>query len=89
MKKQLPDYNLARLYSLRLGASDFGYSNRKNKRFMVIYEGKKIHFGDPEMDNYLIHQDQNRKKRFHQRFRNFKNINNPYSSLYWSANVLW
>jgi hypothetical protein len=29
----------------RLGASEFGLSDRQDKRFYVVYDGKIIHFG--------------------------------------------
>ena len=29
----------------RLGASEFGLSDRKDKRFYVVYNNKIIHFG--------------------------------------------
>ena len=32
--------------AIRLGATDLKKSNRKNKKYMVLYKKKWIHFGD-------------------------------------------
>jgi hypothetical protein len=84
-----PEFNEAKKKALREGAEDFKISTRKNKRFMVKYNGKWIYFADPNMENFLIHRDNIRKENFHNRFKNSKNYNNKTSGLYWSQKVLW
>ena len=37
----------------RLGASEFGLSDRKDKRFYVVYDNKIIHFGLKHGHNLL------------------------------------
>ena len=39
--------------ALSLGASEFGGSDRKNKRFYVVYNNKIIHFGSPTAKTFL------------------------------------
>ena len=38
--------------ALRHGASEFGVSNRRNKKFYVVYNGKSIHFGAKGFSDY-------------------------------------
>ena len=42
--------NERRNLSLRLGASDFGLSDKPNKLYYVVYNGKHIHFGSKHFD---------------------------------------
>ena len=62
-------------------------SKRKNKKFHVI--DTNIHFGAKGMSDYLIHNDDDRRKRFHNRFKSNKGYNDPNSSLYYSRKILW
>lgn len=67
-------------------------SNRKGKKFRV--KDTNIHFGAKKangdiMEDYLIHNDNDRRKRFHDRFKNNPSINNPKSGLYYSSRILW
>jgi hypothetical protein len=77
------------------GATDFGLSTRNNKRFYVIYNDKKIHFGDPGA--YTFYDGASHVKRKSYRARHskillnngkpaYKNKNQP---AYWSWNLLW
>ena len=43
--------------ALNFGASDFGDSKAKGKRFYVIYNGKKINFGLKGGQTFIDHQD--------------------------------
>lgn len=66
-------------------------SDKPNKRYVVEYNGKKIYFGSPVHENYTIHKDKERKKRYIQRHKpveiNF--WNNPKYPSFWSRNILW
>lgn len=64
-------------------------STAKGKRFVIENNYGKIHFGADDMDNFLIHKDEKRKKAFHNRFKNNKGYNNPKSGLYYSSRLLW
>lgn len=63
-------------------------SNRKNKKYMVEISNKKIHFGDNRYEDYTMHNDTERKKRYIQRHIN-DNINNYYYPGFWSMHLLW
>ena len=62
-------------------------SKRKNKKFHVI--DTDIHFGAKDMSDYLIHNDYDRRKRFHDRFKSNKGYNDKKSGLYYSSRILW
>jgi hypothetical protein len=40
--------------AMKLGASDFGYSNVKGKKYFVVYDGKKLNFGAKGMSDFTI-----------------------------------
>ena len=77
------------------GATDFGLSNRKNKRFYVIYNNKYIHFGLKNGSTYIDHGDP--IKRINYKKRHSKIIDKqgiPFytqktSPAFWSYYVLW
>lgn len=81
--------------ALSLGASDFGISNRKDKRFYVVFNGKPIHFGSKTGNTYIDHHDEkirNAWKARHSRIINAYGI--PFYKIksspeYWSWNILW
>ena len=81
--------------ALRLGASEFGVSKNKNKRFYVIYQAKKINFGSKNGSTFYDHKDKTKRKAWYARHSKIKDksgnlvINNPLSASYWSANLLW
>jgi hypothetical protein len=79
----------------RLGATEFGLSSKKNKRFYVIYNGKYINFGSEFGNTYADHKDE--LKRINYRKRHSKIIDKngiPFYTLktspaFWSYHVLW
>lgn len=76
--------------NLNLPAKKIELSNRKDKKYVVeTLEGKKIHYGALGVDDFLIHQDEERRKRFHNRFRNNPSKDDPSSGLFWSSRLLW
>ena len=48
--------------ALSLGATDFGPSKAKGKRFYVIYNGKRINFGLLGGQTFIDHQDTAKRK---------------------------
>ena len=46
----------------KLGADSLQYSKRKNLKYMVEYNDKKIHFGSATTEDYLTHHDQVRRE---------------------------
>ena len=81
--------------AIKLGATNFGISKVKGKRFYVIYKGKIINFGSKIGYTYIDHKNDILKTNW--RARHSKIINNdgiPFykiktSPAYWSWNILW
>lgn len=67
-------------------------SKAKGKKYsMVIKDDKKrktINFGDIKMEDYTIHKDEERKKRYIQRHSK-ENWNDLYKAGAWSRYILW
>ena len=81
--------------AFKLGASQFGISNRINKRFYVIYKNKNIYFGSKNGNTYIDHHDDEIKKNWIARHSKIKNKKGEYvikikeSPSFWSHNLLW
>ena len=64
-------------------------STRKDKKYMILINGKRIHFGAKNYSDFLDHKDKKRRNNFHNRFRTNKSYNNKLSGLYYSRMLLW
>ena len=79
----------------KLGAKSLDYSNRKNNKYVVEYEGKKIHFGSTKYEDYLIHKDEERRDKYLARAKKITNKNgdatheSPSFPNYWPVKLLW
>ena len=70
--------------------NEINISTRKGKKYMIRSpKGKLLHFGALGMQDFLDHGDIERKKRFHNRFKNNKGYDDPESALYYSVRLLW
>lgn len=52
-------------------------------------EPKTIDYGRRGYSDFLMHRDEDRRFRFHSRFRHNVGYNDPNSPLFWSARLLW
>jgi hypothetical protein len=81
--------------AFKLGASQFGISNRLNKRFYVIYNNNTIHFGSKTGKTYIDHHNIDLRKNWIARHSKIQNSKGEYvitikdSPSYWSKNLLW
>ena len=79
----------------RLGATDIKRSTRKDKKWMVYYKDKWIHFGANGYSDYTIHRDKRRRDRYRRRHRNImlKDGRPAYTvktqPAYWAYHLLW
>jgi hypothetical protein len=79
----------------KYGATEFGISKTKNKRFYVVYDGKKINFGCKTGSTYIDHHDDIKRKNWFARHSKIKNKNGQYvinlksSADFWSHILLW
>lgn len=81
--------------ALSLGATDFGESRVKDKRYYVVYDGKRINFGSRDGSTYIDHDDDQKRKAWrarHSKIR-LKDGRPAYktktSPAYWAWNLLW
>ena len=79
----------------RLGATELWPSTRKNKTWMVLYEGKHIHFGATGYEDFTEHKDPVRRANYRRRHGAIKLKDGrlaytvPTSPSYWSYHLLW
>ena len=79
----------------KLGATTFGLSSRKDKRFFVYYDGKIINFGSKNGKTYFDHKDDKKRDAWYARHSKIKDkngktvIDNKHSPSFWSSWILW
>ena len=84
-----------RVKAMELGAIDFGISDRKDKRFYVLYNGRVINFGSKQGQTFIDHGNENKKNAWIARHSKIKNkagelvIKLKTSPSYWSYKILW
>ena len=76
------------------GATEFGLSKTKNKRFYVIYNDTKINFGSKVGKTYIDHHDGNKRKAWRARhIKILKNgkpaYKNKMSPEFWNWHLTW
>ena len=85
------DFKKLQKRSKKLGAKYLYYSKRK---YVVEYEGKKIHFGSTKYEDYLIHKDKDRRDKCLVKAKKITNKNgdftydSPSYPNYWSVKLL-
>jgi len=79
----------------KLGATEFGISTAQHKKYYVIYNNKKINFGDNRYDSYDVHGDKKRRSNYRKRASAIRNkdgeltYNNKNYANYWAYHLLW
>lgn len=67
-------------------------SDKPEKKFYIITkDGKKIYFGDSKYEDYTMHKDDERKKRYIARHQSREDwtVNGINGSAFWSRYLLW
>ena len=78
----------------KLGADSLQYSKRKNYKYMIEYNDKKIHFGSAKTEDYLTHKDPLRREKYHAKAKRITDKDGrlthelPFYPNYWSVNLL-
>lgn len=79
----------------KYGASDFKTSTRKNKKYMVLYNGKWIHYGQKGYEDFLDHNDKKRRMNYRTRARGITDAKGRQtyklktSANFWAYHTLW
>ena len=77
-----------------LGADSLDYSKRKNYKYVVEYNDKKIHFGSAKTDGYINHHDHVQREKYLNKAKKIKDKDGrlthelPFYPNYWSVNLL-
>ena len=78
----------------KLGATTLDYSKRKNNKYMVEYNGKKIHFGSVNTEDFINHKDPDRRDKYLTKAKKITNKDGqltqqlPTYPNYWSIKLL-
>ena len=83
---------VARQKGLMKYIKEIGYSKAKGKKYYVItIDNKKVNWGDKNMEDFLQHHDEERRKRFKDRFRSTfeKNKNNYNKPIFFAYQLSW
>lgn len=64
-------------------------STRKDKKYMVLIDNKKLHFGAAGMSDFTIHKDEKRKDNYISRHQKNENWNDIKTAGFWSRWILW
>ena len=78
----------------KLGADSLQYSKRKNYKYMIEYDNKKIHFGSAKTEDYLTHKDPVRREKYLTKAKKITDKDGrlthelPFYPNYWSVNLL-
>jgi len=78
----------------KLGATEFGLSGTKTKRFYVIYNNKIINFGSKVGKAFIDHHDKLIRKNWVERHSKISKDGKPAyknkeSPSYWAYHILW
>ena len=69
------DFKRLQKRAKKLGATSLDYSKRKNNKYMVEYNGKKIHFGSANTEDFIIHKDPDRRDKYLTKAKKITNKN--------------
>ena len=78
----------------KLGADSLQYSKRKNYKYMIEYNDKKIHFGSANTKDYITHKDPVRREKYLSKAKKISNKDGqltyqiPSYPNYWSVKHL-
>ena len=79
----------------KYGATDFGKSDEKNKRYFVIYKNNKINFGLLGGHTFIDHHNKSKQNAYKARHSQIflkdgtPAYKNKLSPAFWSWNLLW
>ena len=88
------DFRKLRQKAQNLGAGSFNYSKRKNLKYVIEYNDKKIHFGSAKTEDYITHHDKDRRRKYLNKAKKIKDKDGrltyklPFYPNFWSVNLL-
>ena len=88
------DFKKLQKKAKKLGARSLNYSKRKIYKYIIEYDGKKIHFPSANTEDYLTHKDPVRREKYLSKAKKISNKDGqltyqiPSYPNYWSVNLL-
>ena len=88
------DFKRLQKKAKKLGATSLDYSKRKNNIYIVEYNGKKIHFGSANTEDFIIHKDPDQRNKYRTKAMKITNKDGeltyqiPSYPNYWSIKLL-
>ena len=64
-------------------------SDRKDKKFYVVVENKKLYFGSSKYSDFTLHKNNERKNNYLKRHMKNENWNDFKTAGFWSRWLLW
>ena len=81
------DFKKLQKKAKKLGASSLDISQRKNYKYMVEYDNKKIHFGSANSEDFITHKDPVRQDKYLTKDGQLTHFLPSYPNC-WSVNLL-
>ena len=91
---QEDDFKKLQKKAQKLDADSLDYSKRKNYKYVVEHDGKKIHFGSAKTEDYITHHDKVRREKYLNKAKKITDKDGrltfelPFYPNYWSVNLL-
>ena len=88
------DFKKLQKKAKKLGADSLQYSKRKNYKYLIEYDNKKIHFGSANSEDFITHKDPVRRDKYLTKAKKITNKDGqltyqlPSYSNYWSVKLL-
>ena len=88
------DFKKLQKKAKKLGTSSLDYSKRKNYKYIIEYDNKKIHFGSANTEDYLTHKDPVLRDKYRVKVKKISNKDGqltyqiPSYPNYWSVKLL-
>ena len=88
------DFKKLQKKAKKLKAKSLDYSKRKNYKYMVEYDDKKIHFGSAKTEDFIAHKDPVRRDKYLTKAKKITNKDGqlthqiPSYPNYWSVKLL-
>ena len=88
------DFKKLQKKAKKLGAVSLEYSKRKNHKYLVEYDNKKIHFGSANTEDYQTHKDPVRRDKYLSKAKKITDKDGrfthelPFYPNYWSVKLL-
>ena len=86
--KKWSNFDEVKKIGKKYGINDIQISTHKDKKYMILHNGKYIHFGQMGFEDYTKHRDLHRRELFKKRNHKWADAE-KYSAAYLSYYLLW